>query len=576
MLRKRIGDILLEKGLITSAQLTEALKEQEKTGRKIGQLLVEKGIITEEQLIEAVSERLQIPKISLASLVIDPMVVGMVPVEMARRYALMPIFKIGKIMTVAMAEPLNIIAIDELKYITKCDIKRVIASHSEINAAIDQYYSVADSMSGVIGSYPGAKVDEKTAQLSESVSESEREAPVVKLVNLIITQAVKDKASDIHIEPDESQLRIRYRINGVMREEASPPKSLQAEIISRIKVAANMDVSEKRLPQDGRLMMKVDGSNIDLRISTLPTIHGEKVVIRILDRRILNIGMEQLGFSPNLLEAWKRVIRKKEGLVLLTGPTSSGKTTTLYAALQEVNSIEKNIITIEDPVEYSIPLVNQVQTNERAGLTFASILRYILRQNPDIIMIGEIRDVETASMAIRSALTGHLVLSTLHTNDAPSSINRLIDMGIENYLVASSLKGILAQRLLRTNCPHCAEEYKPQDVHIRFSHLDTATTRIRFMKGSGCTRCRMTGYMGQIGIYELVEVDDTISEMIISGASEIQIRNYAGTRSYKPLFQAGLEKVAEGKVCLEELLRVTSMGEQSRPAASLEKILINA
>lgn len=576
MLRKRIGDILLEKGLITSVQLTEALKEQEKTGRKIGQLLVEKGIITEEQLIEAVSERLQIPKISLASLVIDPMVVGMVPVEMARRYALMPIFKIGKIMTVAMAEPLNIIAIDELKYITKCDIKRVIASHSEINAAIDQYYSVADSMNGVIGSYPGAKVDEKTAQLSESVSESEREAPVVKLVNLIITQAVKDKASDIHIEPDESQLRIRYRINGVMREEASPPKSLQAEIISRIKVAANMDVSEKRLPQDGRLMMKVDGSNIDLRISTLPTIHGEKVVIRILDRRILNIGMEQLGFSPNLLEAWKRVIRKKEGLVLLTGPTSSGKTTTLYAALQEVNSIEKNIITIEDPVEYSIPLVNQVQTNERAGLTFASILRYILRQNPDIIMIGEIRDVETASMAIRSALTGHLVLSTLHTNDAPSSINRLIDMGIENYLVASSLKGILAQRLLRTNCPHCAEEYKPQDVHIRFSHLDTATTRIRFMKGSGCIRCRMTGYMGQIGIYELVEVDDTISEMIISGASEIQIRNYAGTRSYKPLFQAGLEKVAEGKVCLEELLRVTSMGEQSRPAASLEKILINA
>lgn len=576
MLRRRIGDILLEKGLITSAQLADALKEQEKTGRKIGQLLVEKGVITEDQLIEAVSERLQIPKISLASLVIDPMVVGMVPVEMARRYSLMPIFKIGKIITVAMAEPLNIIAIDELKYLTKCDIKRVIASHSEINGAIDQYYSVADSMSGVIGSYPGAKVDEKTAQLSESVSESEREAPVVKLVNLIITQAVKDKASDIHIEPDESQLRIRYRINGVMREEASPPKSLQAEIISRIKVAANMDVSEKRLPQDGRLMMKVDGSNIDLRISTLPTIHGEKVVIRILDRRILNFGMEQLGFSSSLLEAWKRVIRKKEGLVLLTGPTSSGKTTTLYSALQEVNSIEKNIITIEDPVEYSIPLVNQVQTNERAGLTFASILRYILRQNPDIIMIGEIRDVETANMAIRSALTGHLVLSTLHTNDAPSSINRLIDMGIENYLVASSLKGILAQRLLRTNCPHCSEEYKPQDVHIRFSHLDSSTARIRFMKGAGCTRCRMTGYMGQVGIYELIEVDDTISEMIISGASEIQIRNYAGTRHYKPLFQAGLEKVAEGKVCLEELLRVTSIGELPRPAAPLEKILINA
>ncbi len=479
-------------------------------------------------------------------------------------------------MTVAMSDPLNVIAVDELKYLTKFEINRVIASPSEINAAIDQNYSVADSMHGVIDGYTGAGDEQKRDIATDSFSQPEMESPVVKLVNLIITQAVKDKASDVHIEPDENQLRIRYRINGVMKEEASPPKKLQSEIISRIKIAANMDVSEKRLPQDGRLNLAVDGQNVDLRVSTLPTIHGEKIVIRILDRRILNIGQVQLGFSPDLLVKWRNLIRKKEGLILITGPTSSGKTTTLYAALQEINSMEKNIITVEDPVEYSLPLINQVQTNEKAGLTFASSLRFILRQNPDIIMIGEIRDPETASMAIRSALTGHLVLSTLHTNDAPSSITRLIDMGIENYLVASALKGVLAQRLLRTNCPNCLEEYTPQDVQLRLAGLQDSADGIRFTRGVGCNRCRMTGYIGQTGIFELIDIDETICEMIINASSDSQIKSYAAGKGYQSLFQIGLEKVKEGMVCLEELLRVASMGGQSAPETTPARVSVNA
>jgi len=562
MLRKKIGDILIEKGLITTEQLNETLKEQKSSGRKLGELLVAKGLISESQLVDSISERLNIRKISLKSLVIDPQIISLVPVELARRYSLVPIFKIGETLTVAMADPLNIIAIDELRYLTKCDVKRVIATLSEINATIDEYYSVADSMNEVIGAYP-ARESAPRAEIRDTEIIGDQDTPVVKLVNLIITTAIRNKASDIHIEPDENELRVRYRVNGIMHKEASPPKNLQSEIISRIKVAANMDVSEKRLPQDGRLMMHVDDSDIDLRISTLPTIHGEKVVIRILDKRLLNIGLGQLGFNSTLLEKWKKLIFKKEGLILITGPTSSGKTTTLYSVLQEVNSVEKNIITIEDPVEYSLPSINQVQTNEKAGLTFASLLRSILRQNPDIMMIGEIRDGETAMMAIRASLTGHLVFSTLHTNDAPSSITRLTDMGIEKFLVASALKGVLGQRLLRTNCPHCLAEYQPQDIHIKIAGLDKSLANISFRKGLGCKKCRMTGYHGQTGIFELVDVDENMAEMIIAGESENRIRHYAAEHGYRPLFKAGLEKVMEGKVCLEELLRVISIGEDT-------------
>jgi len=569
MPRKKVGDILIDKGLISNDQLNQALKEQKKTGHKIGQILVESGMITEEQLIETISERLKIPKISLDQMVIDPSVVGLVPVEVARRYCLIPAFRIGDNLTVAMSDPLNIIAIEELKYLTKCEVKRVISSHNEINAAIDQYYSVADSLSGVIGTYPDRKADEILKEKKAGVSFQEDDAPVVKLVNMIINQAVKARASDVHIEPGEDQLRIRYRINGVMKEEASPPKNLQSEIISRVKVASNMDVSEKRLPQDGRLMIKVDDSDVDLRISTLPTIHGEKVVIRILDRRILEMGLDQLGLSEDIIEQWKKLIQLKEGLILITGPTSSGKTTTLYTVLKEINSIEKNIITVEDPVEYSLALINQVQTNEKAGLTFASSLRSILRQSPDIIMIGEIRDSDTAIMALRSALTGHLVFSTLHTNDAPSSITRLIDMGMEKYLVASALKGVLAQRLVRTNCPHCLEEYRPHEVQLRLSGLENEADQIKFMRGTGCTKCRMTGFKGLSGLFELVTVDETMSEMIINNASDVGLKNYALSQAYVPLFHNGMDKVRSGLVCLEEMLRVITIVESGNKVDSI-------
>jgi len=571
MPRKKIGDILIEKGLITTAQLESALAEQKNSDRKIGQILVESGAITEEQLVETISERLKIPRLSLEDIVIDPMVIGLVPVEVARRFGLIPVFRIIDSLTVAMSDPLNIIAIEELKYITGCDIKRVVALRSEIDAAIDQYYSVADSMHGMIGIHNEIISTETRDVIPDGLNRGSDEAPVVQLVNLLINQAVKDKASDIHIEPDENNLRIRFRVNGVMKEEASPPKNMQSEIISRIKVASNMDVSEKRIPQDGRLFTRVDGADIDLRVSTLPTIHGEKVVIRILDRRILNIGLDHLGLSENLLSQWQELILKKEGLILITGPTSSGKTTTLYSSLREINSIEKNIITVEDPVEYSLSLINQVQTNEKAGLTFAHSLRSILRQNPDIIMIGEIRDTETAEMAMRSALTGHLVFSTLHTNDAPGSLSRLLDMGIEKYLVASALKGVLAQRLLRTNCPHCIMEYQPQEYQLKLAGLTGISGDMRFHKGTGCSKCRMTGFKGLTGIFELVIVDDSISEMIVNVASDLNFRNQAARTGYRPLFDSGIEKVKSGEVCLEELLRVTSLGGRTAAGNEIER-----
>lgn len=556
MAKKKIGDLLVEKGVISQQQLEESLRDQSVLGKRLGEILVEKGYITEEQLIDAVSERLSIPKISLVSMVIDPQVVQRVNVDVARRYTLIPVFEIGNTLTVAMADPLNIIAIDEIKYLTGLNIKRVIAAATEIKDAIDQYYSVGDSLSQLMGPKgdDGGTVMESISSLTDPQSET----PIIKLVNLIIAKAVKEKASDIHIEPEESRLRIRYRVDSVMREEAAPPKSMQNELISRIKIAANLDVSEKRVPQDGRFFMKVDGQTVDLRVSTLPTIHGEKIVIRILDRRNLRLTFAQLGFSKRLEERWRNVIHKPEGLVLISGPTSSGKTSTLYAALQEINSIEKNIITVEDPVEYSLPLIIQIQINEKAGLTFPSTLRSILRQNPDVIMIGEIRDTETAQMAIRSSLTGHLVFSTIHTNDAPSAITRLVDMGIESYLVASAIKGVLAQRLVRVNCPECAQSYSPPEPVIQRAGLTDLADCIDFKRGVGCPACKMTGYKGQTGIFEFVELSPSLAELVIKNASLNTIKEEAHRFGYIPLFEMGMEKLTAGQICLEELLKETS------------------
>ncbi len=554
--KKKIGDILLDKNYLTQDQLDQGLNEQAFSGKRLGEILVDMEFITEEQLLATVSERLSIPKLSLASMIIDPSVIQKIPVEIARRYTLIPIFELGKTLTVAMADPLNVIALDEIKYRTGLTIKRAIATASEIKTAIDEFYSVADSFNQIIGT---EKKDESVNKI-EKIDEIDpaTESSVTKLVDLLISQAVKDKASDIHIEPDENRLRIRYRIDGVMLEEASPPKKMHAELVSRIKVAANLDVSEKRLPQDGRFMINIEGLVVDLRVSTLPTIHGEKIVIRILDRRNLLLSFNDLGFSKEVESSWTNIINKPEGLVLITGPTSSGKTSTLYATLQDINSIEKNMITVEDPVEYSLPLIIQIQINEKAGLTFPSTLRAILRQNPDIIMIGEIRDTETARMAIRSSLTGHLVFSTLHTNDAPSTIMRLIDMGIENYLVATSLKGVLAQRLVRLNCPDCTEEYTPSESLLKRAGLQHQVEHFTFKHGAGCQKCKNSGYKGLTGIYEFIEVTPEISELIMRNSSVNQILEAARRKGYKTLFEAGLEKLKTGAICLEELLKETS------------------
>jgi len=570
MTKKKIGDLLVEKGLVTNDQLTECLKEQGISGKRIGEILVEKKYITELELIETISERLSIPKISLESMIIDPKVVQRIPVDLARRYTLIPIFAIANTITIVMADPLNIIAIDEIKYLTSQNVKRAIATSTEIKTAIDQYYSVADSLNQIIGTR------EKEKKIAIDVKEHEEsiesENPIIKLVNLIISKAVKDKASDIHIEPEEHRLRIRYRISNTMKEEAAPPKSMQNELISRIKIAANLDVSEKRLPQDGRFIMKIDNNDIDLRVSTLPTIHGEKLVIRILDRRNLLLSFNQLGFNKITEKAWINAINKPEGLILISGPTSSGKTSTLYTTLHEINSIEKNIITVEDPVEYSLPIINQIQINEKAGLTFPSTLRSILRQNPDIIMIGEIRDPETAHMAIRSSLTGHLVFSTIHTNDAPSAISRLLDMGIESYLVASSIKGVLAQRLVRTNCPNCLESYSPSETILQRASLIDLVDTFDFKHGIGCNQCKNTGYKGMTGIFEFIEVNPYISELIINNASVNIIKEEARKNGYVPLFESGLGKIVSGEVNLEELLKEVSNVEDYINNSSSNKV----
>ncbi len=556
MTRKNIGDLLVEKGYITPEILKAAMAEQAASGKRLGAVLVDRGLVTEDQLMETISQRLGIPQVSLSLMVLPPHAIQRISVETARRYTVIPIFLIGNTLTLAMADPLNIIAIDEIKYQTGCEIKRAVCRSSEIKQAIDQYYSVADSLHEIIG-HRRVEIEEETGGPTAAQQE-EAESPIIKLVSLIITKAVNEGASDVHIEPEESSLRIRYRINGSMREEAAPPKAVQNEIISRIKIAADMDVSEKRLPQDGRFAMNVDGAMIDLRVSTLPTIHGEKVVIRILDRRNLLLSFGQLGFRDAMQESWNAVVRKPEGIVLISGPTSSGKTSTLYATLQAINSVEKNIITVEDPVEYSLSLINQIQINEKAGLTFPICLRSMLRQNPDVIMIGEIRDTETAQMAIRSALTGHLVFSTIHTNDAPSAITRLIDMGVENYLVTAAVKGVLAQRLVRLNCPHCLTSYRPPDQLLKRAGLIDLAETIDFRRSTGCNQCRNTGFAKLTGVFEFMEITNSITELILQGASLSRIRADAARSGYVPLFEAGLEKLTSGTICLEELLKETS------------------
>ncbi|MDZ7262751.1 MAG: ATPase, T2SS/T4P/T4SS family, partial [candidate division KSB1 bacterium] len=453
LLYKKLGEMLLEKNLITREQLNLALEIQQKTKDKLGKIFVEKGWVTEETLLDVLSQNLKIPKIKLDSYVIDPAIITIVPQQFALKYQLMPLFKVGDELTVAMSDPLDIFAIDALHYRTRCKIHVALASEKDILQAIEKYYTVKDSMDRVIRDLDKAEVaqikEEKDHTSTRAIVEDSDEASVIKLVNLFILQAIKDKASDIHVEPDEGMLRIRYRVDGVLREAFTPPKQLHPMIISRIKIMADLDVAERRIPQDGRFHFKAEKKEVDVRVSILPTVEGEKAVLRILDKTSVLFGLEEMGFSEDNLQQWRSLIRKPEGIILITGPTGSGKTTTLYGVLKEINSVEKNIVTVENPVEYKFPLINQVQINPKAGLTFSTGLRAVLRQDPDIIMIGEIRDLESAEIAIRSALTGHLVLSSIHANDAVGVIFRLLDLGVEPFLISSSLVGIVAQRMIR-------------------------------------------------------------------------------------------------------------------------------
>lgn len=561
---KRIGDILIDRGLITSEQLQQALAAQRDTGMKLGEALVSEGLITADELVDTISERLNVPKITLDNVYVDPDVLSILPLELVKRHRLLPVFKIGDTLTVAMADPLDFIAVDEIRYLTKLRINRAVATAETILKAIEEHYSVKDSLedalSDITRQHESDLIPAATNVTNDEVVAGE--APVIKYVNLLITQAVKDRSSDIHIEPEEDTVRLRYRINGMLQEEGTPPKSVQSALISRLKIMAGMDVSEQRVPQDGRFTFASGQGPVDVRVSTLPTIHGEKVVLRLLDRRNLLLGIDKLGFDQATEERFRSILYKPEGLILVSGPTGSGKTSTLYAMLDELNAPEKNIITVEDPVEYNLPHINQVQTNDKVDLTFASCLRAILRQNPDIIMVGEIRDAETAQMAVRSAMTGHLVLSTIHTNDAAGAVSRLLDMEVEGFLLGSALLGVIAQRLVRAVCPECktADPLPPEVL----SQLELPPdSPAEFFRGGGCPKCGETGFKGRSGVFEFLMVDDAIQRMILTQSTAADIKRYAVAHGMKTLHQHALEKALAGETTYREVLRISYRSEHN-------------
>lgn len=554
---KLVIDDLVKKGMITKEQLEEAKETSKKTGLPFDKVLIKKGIITEENIAAVLSERLNLPFMDLSDYLIDASVIKLVPESLAHKYKLIPLFKIEETLTVAMADPRDINALDQVRLQSKCEVEPVLATETAIKNAIDQYYSVGAGVEEVIKQMDEVKSKAKDRVISkEELARIAEDAPVIKLVNLIFIQAVKDKASDIHIEPEEKLLRVRYRIDGVLHEGVKPPKSLEAAITSRIKVLAKMDIAEKRKPQDGRIQLKMQGRDIDLRVSSFPTVYGENIVIRLLDKTSVLLGLAELGMRSATLEVYDKLIKRPFGIILVTGPTGCGKTTTLYASLSIINSAEKNIITIEDPVEYQLNMIRQTQINPKAGLTFASGLRSILRQDPDIIMVGEVRDIETAEIAIQAALTGHLVFSTLHTNDAAGALTRLIDMGIEPFLISSSIIGVLAQRLVRVICPKCKEKLIPTEAMLEDLQLKRADD-IAFYRGKGCPHCRDTGYIGRTGIFELLVINDDIKKLIIAKAPVDEIKKEAIASGMKTLRDDGIEKALAGVTSVEEALRVT-------------------
>ncbi|AJA47554.1 type II secretion system protein E [Clostridium pasteurianum DSM 525 = ATCC 6013] len=557
--RKRIGDLLVDSGKITQEQLQEVLKKQRATGKRIGELLIEEKLLSQDDVIDILEIQNGIPRVYMEMTTVDKEAIQAVPESLANKYILIPIKIKDNTIHVAMADPLNMFALDDVKIASGYEVEPLLAGKDEILKAIDKYYSgqyIQKAAEDLTKEHMAAS----TQQVSEDIEEDVKNAPVVRLIDSIIKNASKAGASDIHIEPFEKYVRIRYRIDGELKEVLKSPKETLGALIARIKILANLNIAERRVPQDGRIVTEFEGSKIDLRVSTIPTIFGEKAVIRILSRENFIIGKEKLGLNALELEQIDSMLKVPYGIILVSGPTGSGKSTTLYSMLNDLNSDTKNIITVEDPVEYMMEGINQVNVNAKAGLTFASGLRSILRQDPDIVMIGEIRDNETAEIAIRAAITGHLVLSTIHTNDAPSSVIRLMDMGIEPYLVASAVAGIVSQRLVRKVCSHCNEEYEATEYEKKLLNVDV-NKPLKLNRGKGCDYCGGSGYLGRTGVYEIMEIEREHREYIMNNKNTDELRDLCIKKGMKTLRNSCIDLVQKGITTTEELARIAYLKE---------------
>jgi len=547
--RKRLGDLLVESYVITNEQLDYALKNKSRD-EKLGDFLIRENLLTEQQLIEVLEFQLGIPHVSLNQFSIDPELIQLVPKELVKRTNIMPIRKDKNKLLIAMADPMDYFAIEEVRMATGCQIETSIAAKDDVFRTITKYYDLQESMDQAL-------LDMTPTELENDTQITDEDSPIVRLVNQIIANGVAQRASDVHFDPQETELRVRYRVDGVLKLERALPKHMQNVILARIKIMGNLNITENRLPQDGRIKVSVNMNPVDIRVSTLPTIYGEKVVMRILDISGAMNSVEKLGFNKKNYETFNKMIEKPNGIVLITGPTGSGKSSTLYAALNQLNGEDVNIITVEDPVEYQLQGINQIQVREEVGLTFSAGLRSILRQDPDIVMVGEIRDLDTAQIAVRASLTGHLVLSTLHTNSAVESVSRMKDMGVEPFLLSSSLVGVVAQRLVRKVCRDCKAVHKPNDREkVIFTEHGMEINEI--VRGRGCPSCNNTGYRGRIAIHEILAVDEFVKNVILTGKSTLVLRDYMKETGYFSLLEDGLLKVQEGLTTTEEVLRVAT------------------
>ncbi len=560
---RRLGEMLIGNKVITAKQLENALSEQKKTGQLIGTAIVNLGFATEEQMLVALSRQIGVPYKKLKDLNIKPEVIEKVPAKFACYYKIIPVAFNGVKLTIAVTNPLDLAVLDDIKLVLKYDIEPVLSAEKDILEAIRRYYGVgADTVEKIIGQAGVSSADPDREETSGAIDDMADDASIIKFVNQVLKQAVTERATDIHIEPFEGELRIRYRVDGVLFNASIPPtiRYLHSAIVSRVKIMSGLNIAERRLPQDGRIKIKIADADLDLRVSVIPTTYGESVHIRILSSSIF-LGLGKLGLFGEDLDTLERIIKKPHGILLVTGPTGSGKTTTLYACLSKINDASKNIITIEDPIEYQLRGVTQIQVNPKVGLTFGTGLRSMLRHDPDIMMVGEIRDLETAEIAIRVALTGHLVFSTLHTNDSVGAVTRLLDMGIEPYLVSSSIEAVIAQRLVRLICDKCKQKVVPDRELLNDLKLDPADNKV-FYEGKGCEACKFTGFMGRTAIYEIFVIDDEIRELILKRASINEIRERALKNGMRTLFNNGMVKAEQGITTIREVLRVTEIGSE--------------